>query len=144
MDAPRPVPEDLETRFRLLGDRCARVPGLIAAVLYGSAARGTMTPWSDVDIAVLGSRDLPVELRLDLLADATRILGRDVDLVDLRRAALPLRGHAVHDARPLVVTDAEAWDDFVTETTVAWLDYKPGYERAIADELERLRGTVSA
>ncbi|NDC13375.1 MAG: nucleotidyltransferase domain-containing protein, partial [Actinobacteria bacterium] len=33
----------------------ARLPGFVAAVVYGSVARGEATPWSDVDIALLCS-----------------------------------------------------------------------------------------
>jgi predicted nucleotidyltransferase len=71
------------------------------ALLFGSCARGSATPWSDVDLAV----DAP---GADLSVLAARIsarLGVEVDVVDLRRATIPLlealirESVVVHEAR---------------------------------------------
>lgn len=96
-----------------------------------------MTAWSDVDFAVLCRESLLLDSRLRLVADATLALGRDVDVIDLLRAPLPVRGHVVREARPLLLADADAWCEFVTRVTVEWLDYQPLYERALALELAR-------
>lgn len=124
----------------MLAERWTDLPGLVAVVLCGSAARGEMTPWSDVDFGVLCHTPLSLDARLRLIADATSALGRDVDVIDLVRAPLPLRGHIARDAHPLVLADADAWYDFVTRSTIEWLDYQPLYERAIAIELARFAG----
>ncbi|MBM4377391.1 MAG: nucleotidyltransferase domain-containing protein [Deltaproteobacteria bacterium] len=140
MERPVPVPADLVERATSLAARWSDLPELVAVVLCGSAARGEMTPWSDVDFAVLCEVPLSLDDRLRIVADGTSALGRDVDVVDLLRAPLPLRGHVTRDARPLLVTDDDAWCDFVTRTTIAWLDDQPLYERAIAIELARFAG----
>lgn len=56
------------------------------AVLFGSEARGTAEPGSDVDIAVdVSGADL-----LDLAATLSLALDREVDVVDLDDATIPL------------------------------------------------------
>jgi predicted nucleotidyltransferase len=117
------------------------VEGLLAAVLFGSAARGTPTPWSDVDIGLLGVGALPRATLDALEGDLTPLLGRPVDLVDLRRAPLPLRGRVARDARLLLLRDRQAWLDFVTASTVDWLDFKPLHERAVRVAVARLAGS---
>lgn len=144
MEQPIPVPVNLVERAIAVAATWADLPGLAAVVLCGSAARGEMTPWSDVDIAVLCATPLSLDTRLRLVADATCALGRDVDVIDLLRAPLPLRGHVARDARPLLLADADAWYDFVTRATLEWLDYQPLYERAIAIELARFAGAEVA
>ena len=68
------MPVDVETLRRLF----AREPHVELALLFGSRARGTATPASDVDLAYIGHAD-PVGLS-DRLTDA---LGADVHLVQL-------------------------------------------------------------
>lgn len=53
------------------------------AFVFGSAARGTLRPDSDVDVAVLGGGQLSTESRLALMAELSLALKREVDLVDL-------------------------------------------------------------
>jgi predicted nucleotidyltransferase len=139
MLGPIPLPADLGARLERVGRRCAAVPGLVAAVVFGSVARGQATPWSDVDIAVLCEGVLPLDEQLSLSADATSLLGRDVDVVDLRRVPIALRGQAVREGRELAVANRDAWTSFVTFATLEWLDFAPTYYRAIEAELARWR-----
>jgi len=69
------------------------IPEVIAAYLFGSAARGETDQFSDVDVAVLLEDDLPKERRWDiegrLLDQLFRIVGQDkADVVDLKTAPL--------------------------------------------------------
>lgn len=73
------------------------------AILFGSAARGSTSPTSDVDVAV----DAPDVDRLWLAAELSSALEREVDVVDLRaelgvplKAALLRDGVIVHEGRP--------------------------------------------
>jgi len=58
------------------------------AVLYGSAARGTMHPGSDVDLAVATDprRELDPELLIDISLACGDAVGREVQVRDLARA----------------------------------------------------------
>ena len=69
-------------------------PGLRVAVLFGSRARGTARPDSDVDLGVLGELD-----RLSLAADLAEVLGLEVQVVDLADAPIPLLEEIVRDGR---------------------------------------------
>jgi len=56
------------------------------AFVFGSAARGTMRPDSDVDVAVLAVEHLSPESRLELTSELSLALKREIDLVDLSTA----------------------------------------------------------
>jgi predicted nucleotidyltransferase len=58
------------------------------AVVFGSRARGTATPASDVDVAV----DAPGVDVLGLGADLSRVTGHEVDVVALEDASARSRG----------------------------------------------------
>jgi len=72
------------------------------ALVFGSRARGTATPTSDVDVAVCAPG---VDL-LDLAAGLSRATGLEVDVLALEDAGVPLlarivrEGVLVHEARP--------------------------------------------
>jgi predicted nucleotidyltransferase len=71
------------------------------AIVFGSRARGTAGPGSDVDVAV---RAPGVDL-LALAAELSRVTGHEVDVVPVDDAGIPLlarivqEGVAVHEGR---------------------------------------------
>ena len=69
--------------------------------LFGSAAQGTETPESDIDLAVSG---LPPEVFFRAMGHAWRILHRPVDLVDLGHRN-PFTALVEQDGVPLYVRD---------------------------------------
>jgi hypothetical protein len=81
------------------------------ALLFGSAARGTETPESDVDILV-SLRDASLDRVVDLEAKLTRATGRRVEIVRLEDAALQpaFLAEVTADGRVLVDRD-EVWAD---------------------------------
>lgn len=104
-------------RVPQLGRRAAELirrdlPQVQAIYLYGSFARGEQRADSDLDLAVLPEPDATP----DTLAMAGTLrweLGRDVDLVDLRRASTVLRKEIVADGLCLYARDAGyavAWE----------------------------------
>ena len=60
-----------------------QVEGLNLAIIYGSAATGTMRKGSDIDIAVLFDHALDAVEKIELKGVLEQALLRDVDLVDL-------------------------------------------------------------
>jgi uncharacterized protein len=72
------------------------------AIVFGSRARGTATPASDLDVAVRA----PGGDLLELAADLSRVTGHEVDVVPVEDASVPLldrivrEGVGVHEARP--------------------------------------------
>lgn len=77
------------------------------AYLFGSSARGTRGPLSDVDVAVLLADDEdPLEAKLRLMADiSAAIASDDVDVVVLNVAPEPLAFAVLRDGIVLVSRD---------------------------------------
>ena len=61
-------------------------PEIQLAFVFGSAARDALRPDSDVDVAVLAASRLSPEARLELMAELSLAVKREVDLVDLSTA----------------------------------------------------------
>jgi|KBSSwiStaDraftv2_1062776.scaffolds.fasta_scaffold460010_3 predicted nucleotidyltransferase len=87
-DAALTDPSVQAIRECLLGRRDVRL-----ALVFGSRARGTATPASDIDVAV-GAPGVDL---LDLAAELSRATGLEVDIVDLEHAGVPLLARIVRE-----------------------------------------------
>jgi uncharacterized protein len=88
------------------------IPDLIALYRFGSQAKGTARPDSDVDLAVL-SRVAPSELRrFELAQELATQLHRDVDLVDLRSASTVMRMQVISTGECLDTSNDSARREF--------------------------------
>jgi predicted nucleotidyltransferase len=67
------------------------VPSLIALYRFGSQAKGTARPDSDIDLAILARDPIPNIRRFEIAQELAAQLHRDVDLVDLRTASTVMR-----------------------------------------------------
>ncbi len=104
--------------------------GVIAAMLIGSQARGTVGPLSDVDVAVWHEPSLDpsarLSLQLSLASAAACALGTDeIDVVMLNGAPPLLRHRAIRDARRLVERDPKARVRFEAKALLDYLDTMP-------------------
>lgn len=101
---------------------------LVCAYLYGSMARGTAGPDSDVDIAVLYRTDPPATLDglgLGLAAELERLLGRRVDLVVLNRAPVDLIHRVLRDGVLVCEQDRSARIRFEVRARNEYFDLLP-------------------
>ena len=95
----RSAPEPLACELRAV---LARHPQVHFAVLFGSLARGTVRPDSDLDLAVGDDRPLRADDSIALIDDLALACGRPVDLIDLAVAGEPLLGQILaHGVRVL-------------------------------------------
>ena len=105
-----------------------RSAGLAAVYLYGSFARGTAGPDSDVDLGLLFTRMTPSTLDAqpyDVEADLERLLGRAVQVVALNRAPVDLRARVLRDGKLLADFDSSARIRFEVRTRNEAFDLEP-------------------
>jgi len=67
------------------------IPDLIALYRFGSQAKGSARPESDVDLAVLAHHPIPALRLFELAQELAAQLHRNVDLLDLRSASTVMR-----------------------------------------------------
>lgn len=121
-----PIADALHDFFAAHGD------GLVAAYLFGSVARGTASPASDVDIAILVDKDPPrtfEALPLGLEGDLERVLGRRTQVVVLNRAPVDLVHRVLRDGQLLCERDRSARIRFEVRARAEYFDLLPVLRR---------------
>jgi len=88
------------------------VPGLIALYQFGSQAKGTARPASDIDLAILSREPVPNLRRFELAQELATQLHRDVDLVDLRTASAVMKMQVLSTGACLDSQDESARREF--------------------------------
>jgi predicted nucleotidyltransferase len=88
------------------------IPEVLAIYQFGSQARGTARPTSDLDLAVLAREPIPNEQRFSLAHELAVRLHRDVDLLDLRTASTVMRMQVLTTGQCLEARDQRAKAEF--------------------------------
>lgn len=129
----------IETLARAL----EQAPGVRLAVLFGSAARGTERPDSDLDVGVrLAEQEADPYGNL-LAAELERATGRTIDLVLLDAAPPLLRFEIAREGRVLVEHHPGDWTAFRARAMVDWWDWAPTARMIHRVTAERLRTEVA-
>lgn len=105
---------------------------IVCAYLYGSHARGSFRPDSDVDVAVLMPSDAPCGLTGPLTTirgDLERLVQRPVDLIDLRHAPVDLIHRILRDGRLLADREPSGRIDFEVKARNEYFDLLPHLKR---------------
>ena len=105
---------------------------VVAAYLFGSVARGTATPASDIDVAILFVADPPSTidgLHLGLEGEMEQALGVTVQLVVLNRAPCDLVHRVLRDGVLLVDRDPGARIRFEVDARNRYFDLQPFLRR---------------
>lgn len=126
---PRTVPDlDLNAIERVVG----RHPGVALAYLFGSRARGTARPDSDLDLAVLWDATLESRERAEregelrsALVGALGPLGERADLLDLAAAGSAVAFRVIREGRLLACADDRARVAFVARVARRYDDEAP-------------------
>ena len=105
-------------------------PEINTAYVFGSVAKGSAKPESDLDIAVQGSNPLTTEQYIALVEDLTLATGRAIDLIDLKTAGEPLLGEILQGHR-LLGGDAEH-AELIKRHLFDSADFLPYVERMLA------------
>ncbi len=125
---------------RIVATIQADVPACIAVYLFGSEASRQANPESDVDLAILARKTLNPVQTWELAQKLASVIGRDVDVLDLRSASTVMRMQVLSRGYRLACFDAgpcETFEDF------AYADYaRLNEERAaILADIEK-RGAI--
>jgi predicted nucleotidyltransferase len=105
----------------------ASEPGVVYALVFGSAARETLRPDSDVDVAIelLAGAPRDVLALGTLAARLESAVGRRIDLILLDEAASPLAYRVFREGRILVEHDHAALVRRKARAILEYLDFKP-------------------
>ena len=108
-------------------------PVVSSVYLFGSHAKGTARPDSDVDIAVLFTQGLSkkarFDLRLNLAGDLEDILLRTVDLIDLEEATYLLCHQIFLHGLLIIKNDQKQLTEFVVRSRREYFDFKKFIEQ---------------
>jgi predicted nucleotidyltransferase len=122
-----------------LVDACHAAGTPRLAVVFGSVARGTARADSDLDLAIDLGRPLTVEDKMRLIDALAAASGRPVDLVDLRRAGVPLIGEILASGVRLI-GDIAAHGALTSRHLTDVADFLPASQRVIDQRLAALTG----
>ncbi|MGF1662823.1 MAG: nucleotidyltransferase domain-containing protein [Kineosporiaceae bacterium] len=113
--------------------------GVAVAYLFGSRAAGTARPDSDHDVAVLfASAEPRLDATVRLGADLSAVFGTAVDVVDLDRAGLELRGTVAESGRLLYSADETRRVRFEVDARMRWIEFRPVLEETTRAYLHRV------
>lgn len=118
---------DRDRIIAALTQRLASEVEIVAAWLFGSVARSQHREASDVDVAVLGGpapRTL-ADLPLDLAAELSAAIGREVQIVRLESAPADLIHRVLRDGVLLVDRDRAARIRFEVDARNRYFDMRP-------------------
>ncbi len=124
----------MATLEQMLRGHLMSKPGIIAAYLFGSYARGKEQPSSDIDIAVLlDKKDHHAyrRIREGLLLELSRITRKDVDVIILNTANLILLRQVFAKGIHLVTNDRKKLAAFKMIAFSEMADF--GYYRALME-----------
>lgn len=123
-------PERIEGVLRELFSDESRAEGLAAVYLFGSIARGTPRPGSDVDIGVLYAGEPPGLERFRLEGEIERRLGGvPVQLVVLNTAPVDLVHRVLRDGKLLLDRDRSRRIAFEVKSRNEYWDLLPFLRR---------------
>jgi uncharacterized protein len=113
-------------------------PPMRLALVFGSVARGTSKPHSDLDIAIFPvDPDLPLREELNLQSRLSAVSGREVDLVRVDQCAPGLRFRLAREGLLLLGSSSEL-ARFQARAGIEHADLAPARRRAEQLYLRRL------
>ncbi len=108
-----------------------KYPEINTAYIFGSVAKGTARPNSDLDIAVQSEKALTTEQHISLVEDLALATGRPIDLIDLKTAGEPLLGEILQGKKLLGSDSNHA--ELIKRHLFDSADFLPYVERMLAE-----------
>ncbi len=110
-------------------------PAVWFAAVFGSMARGTETPDSDLDLAVQADRPLTTDQRIAITEALALAFNRPIDLIDLRTVGQPLL-YQIISGGIQVVGARHLWGDLMYRSIMENEDFVP-YQKRILEGRRR-------
>jgi predicted nucleotidyltransferase len=137
------VNRELIDRLRAATDAVFADTRIYLAYAYGSRIYGTPRPGSDMDIAYYadsGDESLiaQFERALALEAELCKRTALNVDLRDLRRAPLELRGRVIVEGVRIYCRDRVKQVNLERDTLSRYQDYKDSFDRMHMTRLQNM------
>lgn len=112
--------------------------GVAVAYLFGSRAEGGARDDSDHDVAVLFTHTPSLDAAVRLGDELAARWGTPVDVIDLGRAPLELRGRVAESGVAIHSADEPRRVRFEADTRVRWIEFRPVVEATTAAYLRRV------
>jgi|SRR5690554_5110113 len=113
-----------------LSELLAGFSSIRVAAIFGSIARGTARPDSDIDVAVQADKELSADERIAITEAIALAFNRSVDLVDLRTAGQPLLDQIVRTGTQVIGTRHQ-WGDLIYRNIMENEDFVPYQKRIL-------------
>lgn len=82
-----------------------RFPDIRLLIVFGSVAKGSATPASDIDIAIDLGTPMTADDKFQMISEIAVLTGRPVDLIDLKMVGQPLLGQILKYGKRLLGSD---------------------------------------
>lgn len=120
-----PVVEELQAKDAVLG-----------LILFGSVARGSARPFSDVDLCIVTEKKIPDAVRMELLSYGSE----KIDVSIFADLPLPIRFRVVKEGKILFFKDRLTLHRIQTATVREYLDYEPFLKRHCLHAISAAQG----
>jgi predicted nucleotidyltransferase len=133
---------ELEGAADALAAAVAEEPAVVAAWVFGSVARGSAGPLSDLDVAIAVAAGSDEEAVCGRVHDrlARRLASDRIDLVSFLAASVPLRYRIVRDGRLVACRDPALRQRLTARAVMEYLDFKPTQDEAQRQVASAIRG----
>lgn len=111
-------------------------PRISLAIIFGSMAKGTPTLESDLDLAVYAGSPITAEEKMRLIEELALRTGRPVDLVDLKRAGIPITGQILCKGRRILGSKS-LFATLLTRYQIDSADFIPIRQRVLEERRNR-------
>jgi len=125
-----------EAEFKSVVQLVCNDKSISQAIIFGSMAKGALKPESDIDIAIKTVSPLKTQKKIAFIESLANLLGRPVDLVDLRTVGEPLLGQILQYGKQVKGSDSN-WASLALKHLYANEDFMPYVNRALRERRER-------
>lgn len=123
------LPKHVAEKLPALVDSVSSDLSVVALFVFGSLARGELTPLSDLDLGVLLDKELSKQERfskhIDLIGNFTELMGTDeIDIIILNDTPMRFAVKVLTTGKILFERDRKALVDLYDRNTKMFLDFK--------------------